>query len=89
MMPIMRDRYPNLVRFIAVDTEEDEKRFEAVGMRPVVNRSVPRGIDTAAAVLRSRHVEESKIQAWVQRQHERALQANVGAAADDAKTARL
>ena len=86
-MPVMRDRYPNLTRFIAVDTDEDKTRFEAVGMRPVVNRSVPRGIDTAAAVLRSRHVDESKIQAWMQRQHERALQANVGTAISHAKTA--
>ena len=63
MMPIMRDRYPDLARFIAVNTDEDRKRFEAVGMRPVVNRTIPQGIATAAAVLRSRHVEESKIKA--------------------------
>ncbi len=77
LMPIMRDRYPNLTRFIAVDTDEDKIRFEAVGMRPVVNRSVPRGIDLAAAVLRCQRVDEAKIQAWMRRQQERALQATV------------
>jgi len=87
LMPVMRDRYPNLTRFIAVDTDEDKVRFEAVGMWPVVNRSVPRGIDTAAAVLRSPRVDEAKIQAWMQRQQERALQANVGTAISHAKTA--
>lgn len=74
LMPIMRDRYPNLTRFIAVDTEEDKTRFEAVGMRPIVNRSFPRGIDIAASVLRNQHVEEAKIQTWMQRAQERALQ---------------
>ncbi|MDT3779340.1 cation:proton antiporter [Nitrospira sp. MA-1] len=75
LMPIMRDRYPNLTRFIAVDTEEDKTRFEAVGMRPIVNRSFPRGIDIAAAVLRNQHVDEANIQTWMQRVQERALQA--------------
>lgn len=87
LMPVMRDRYPNLTRFIAVDTDEDKVRFEAVGMWPVVNRSVPRGIDTAAVVLRAQRVDEAKIQAWMQRQQERALQANVGTAISHAKTA--
>lgn len=77
LMPVMRDRYPNLTRFIAVDTDEDKTRFEAVGMHPVVNRSIPRGIDIAAAVLRSQHVDEAKIQVWMQRQQERALQASI------------
>jgi len=77
LMPIMRDRYPNLTRFIGVDTDEDKIRFENVGMRPVVNRSVPRGIDLAAAVLRVQRVDEVRIQAWMRRQQERALQATV------------
>jgi monovalent cation:H+ antiporter-2, CPA2 family len=75
LTPIMRDRYPNLIRFIAVDSEADRARFEAIGMRPVVNRSVPRGLDVAAAVLRSQAVDEARIQAWMQRQQERALEA--------------
>lgn len=52
LTPIMRDRYPNLIRFISVDNDEDRARFEALGMRAVVTRSVPRGLDLAAAVLR-------------------------------------
>ena len=80
LMPIMRDRYPNLTRFIAVDTDEDKIRFEAVGMRPVVNRSIPRGMDIAAAVLRHQRVDEADIQAWMRRHQERALQATAGLA---------
>jgi monovalent cation:H+ antiporter-2, CPA2 family len=75
LTPIMRDRYPNLIRFITVDSEEDRARFEALGMRPVVNRSVPRGLDLAAEVLRSQGVDETRIQSWMQRQQERALEA--------------
>jgi monovalent cation:H+ antiporter-2, CPA2 family len=75
LTPIMRDRYPHLLRFIAVESEEDRARFAAIGMRPVVNRSVPRGLDLAAAVLRSQAVDEARIRAWMQRQQERALEA--------------
>jgi CPA2 family monovalent cation:H+ antiporter-2 len=73
--PIMRDRYPNLIRFITVDDDEDRARFEAIGMRPVVDRSVPRGLDLAAAVLRSQGVDEARIATWMQRQQDRALDA--------------
>jgi monovalent cation:proton antiporter-2 (CPA2) family protein len=73
LTPIMRDRYPNLIRFIAVDDDGGRARFEAIGMRAVVSRSVPRGLDLAAAVLRSQGVDEAKILAWMQRQQERAL----------------
>ena len=75
LTPIMRDRYPNLTRFIAVDTDEDKERFEAIGMQPVVTRSVPSGLDLAAAVLRRQGVEDAKIQTWMQRQQERSLAA--------------
>jgi monovalent cation:proton antiporter-2 (CPA2) family protein len=73
LSPILRDRYPNLIRFIAVDNEEDRARFEALGMRAVVNRSIPRGLDLAAAVLRAQGIDESKIVAWMQREQEHAL----------------
>ena len=74
LTPIMRDRYPNLTRFIAVDNEEDRARFGAFGMHAVVNRSVPRGLDLAAAVLRAQGVGEPKIIAWMQREQERSLE---------------
>ena len=75
LKPIMHARYPNLTRFIAVDTNDDKARFEEVGLQPVVNRSIPRGLDLAAAVLRYQRIDETKIQTWMRRQQERALQA--------------
>jgi CPA2 family monovalent cation:H+ antiporter-2 len=77
LTPIVRDRYPDLIRFIAVDDDEERARFEALGMRAVVNRSTPRGLELAAAVLRGQGVEEDRIGAWMQRQQERALEAVV------------
>lgn len=73
LKPVMQQRYPNLTRFIAVDSDDDKARLENVGLRPVVNRSFPRGLDLAAAVLRHQHIEEARIQVWMQRQQERAL----------------
>jgi monovalent cation:H+ antiporter-2, CPA2 family len=77
LTPIMHDRYPNLIRFVAVDNDEDRARFEALGMRAVINRSTPRGLDLAAAVLRAQSIDEDRIRAWMQRQQERALAAAV------------
>jgi len=73
LTPVMRQRYPHVVRFIGVDTEEDRQRFEAIGMRAVVSRSTPRGLDLAAAVLAHQGVEQRKIAAWMRRQQGRAL----------------
>ena len=77
LTPIVRDRYPDLIRFIAVDGDQDRARFEALGMRAVINRSTPRGLDLAAAVLRAQGIDEDKIRAWMQRQQKRALAAAV------------
>ena len=77
LTPIVRDRYPDLIRFIAVDGDQDRARFEALGMRAVINRSTPRGLDLAAAVLRAQGIDEDRIRAWMQRQQKRALAAAV------------
>jgi CPA2 family monovalent cation:H+ antiporter-2 len=75
LTPVIRGRYPNLQRFIAVDDEPDRVRFEALGMRAAINRSVPRGLDIAAAVLAAQGVPADKIQPWMTRYQARALEA--------------
>jgi hypothetical protein len=72
----MQDRYPDLPLFTAVDTDKDKARFDGTAIRPVINRSVPRGLDLAAEVLRFKSIDETKIQDWMQRQQERSLLAN-------------
>ncbi|HLY36406.1 MAG TPA: cation:proton antiporter [Candidatus Binatia bacterium] len=73
LTPIMRQRYPHVVRFIGVDTEEDRQRFEAIGMHAVVSRSTPHGLELAAAVLAHQGVEQRKIAGWLRREQQRAL----------------
>ena len=75
LTPLMRDRYPHVVRFVAVDTEEERARFAALGMHPVITRSVPRGLDLAAAVLVHQRVGRRASAAWMQREQQRALEA--------------
>jgi CPA2 family monovalent cation:H+ antiporter-2 len=75
LTPVMRHRYPHVVRFLAVDTEEDRQRFEAIGMRAVISRSIPKGLELAAAVLAHHGVDKRKIAAWMRRQQDRALDA--------------
>ena len=71
--PIARERYPDLIRFVPVEDAEQVTRFEEIGMSPVVDRSAPRGLDLAAAVLEAFKVEREEIDTWMRRQQERAL----------------
>src|SRR5262249_51918417 len=75
LTPVIRRLYPHIVRFIAVDGDEDRQRFEAIGMRTVISRSIPRGLELAAAVLAHHGVDRRKIAAWMGREQDRALEA--------------
>ena len=73
LAPIVQERYPNLTRFVAVETEEDKQKFESLGMKAIVTRSVPKGIALAAAVLMEHHVSGDKVQEWMREVQEEAL----------------
>ncbi|MFA0812791.1 hypothetical protein [Microbulbifer epialgicus] len=75
LQDIVASRYPNLTRFIAVDSDDEAKQYKKIGMRPIVNRSTPKGIDTVCEILRSQGIEENKIQSWVVRRQSQALEA--------------
>jgi CPA2 family monovalent cation:H+ antiporter-2 len=77
LAPTLHERYPDLPCFTAVETEEEKKQFEQLGLRPVVDRSIPRGLDLAAAVLRHQGIEEAKIEAWMRLRQERALHSDL------------
>src|SRR5262249_20410958 len=81
LTPVMRQRYPHILRFIAVDSDEERQRFEAIGMRAVISRSIPKGLELAAAVLAHHGVDERKIAAWMRREQDRALEAVASEAA--------
>ena len=73
LTPTMHERYPNLPCFIAAETDEEKSRFEELGLRPIIDRSIPRGLDLAAAVLRYQDIDEAKIENWMRLRQERAL----------------
>lgn len=74
LTPILRERYPHLKRFVAVDTAEEKAKFDALGMKAVVTRSIPRGLDLAAAVLLGHGIDEQTLYGWMRREQERALE---------------
>jgi CPA2 family monovalent cation:H+ antiporter-2 len=72
LSPISRERYPDLVRFVPVPNEAERRRFDAVGMRAVLDRGVPRGLDLAGAVLECLGLEPGAVADWQRRARERA-----------------
>jgi len=79
---VLKDRYPTLTIFVTVAAETERIRYESIGLHPVVNRSVPPGMELAAAVLRHQQADEESIETWMQRQQERVLETTnlIGAA---------
>jgi K+:H+ antiporter len=71
--PVARQRFPNLKRIAVVRDPEDAERFKSIGLLPVIDRSVPPGLDLAALVLGELSVDPDRIGAWMRRQQERAL----------------
>jgi len=74
LTPILRDRYPHLTRFVAVDTAEEKARFDILGMKAVIIQSIPKGLDLAAAVLLDYGIGERIVYEWMRRQQEQALE---------------
>jgi CPA2 family monovalent cation:H+ antiporter-2 len=73
LTPIVRERYPNAARFVSVANDEEKARFDALGMQAIVNRSVPDGLDLAAAVLKHQGAPDEKVEGWMQRLQEETL----------------
>ncbi len=74
LTPVLRERYPQLTRFISVESDAERQQYEALGMQAIVTRSIPAGLDLAAVVLRAHGVDNQRIQAWMRRQQEQLLE---------------
>lgn len=72
LTPINSHRYPDLKRFAAIGDEADRERFAAIGLRPVVDRGAPRGLELASAVLAELGIDPDAVALWRNRQRERA-----------------
>lgn len=70
---IARKRYPDLIRYIAIDDEKDRSQYEALGIKAILDRGFPKGLMVAAAVLSDQNIDERKISSWMKRQQSRAL----------------
>jgi CPA2 family monovalent cation:H+ antiporter-2 len=70
---IVHELYPGLVRYSAAADQDEAARLGALGLRAVVDRSFPPGVDLAAAVLAELGVEADAIAGWMRREQERAL----------------
>jgi CPA2 family monovalent cation:H+ antiporter-2 len=75
LTPLARQHSPHLKRFAVVHDDTERDRFRAIGMHPVLDRSVPPGLDLAQAVLTELGMEPDAIGSWMRRQQERTLEA--------------
>lgn len=74
MAPIVKQRYPNLSRYISVKDQEESKKYQELGMIAVEPISQPAGVDMASVILKKEGIESEKIAHWITRQQEQYLQ---------------
>jgi Kef-type K+ transport system membrane component KefB len=72
--PLAARSYPNLKRYAVIADAAEREAYAAAGLHPVIDRSVPRGIDIAAAILRDLRIDDDAIGGWMRRQQNRALE---------------
>lgn len=73
LTPLAAERFPDLARYVPVADAAEGTRFAELGMRPVTDRSHPRGLDLAAAVLAEFDVGRDAVAEWMRAEQERAL----------------
>jgi CPA2 family monovalent cation:H+ antiporter-2 len=71
--PLTARAFPDLRRMAVVRDESEQDAFREAGVQPVLDRSVPPGLDAASAVLRELGADDARIGAWMRRQQERSL----------------
>jgi len=74
LSPIVKQRYPNLRRFISVKNQEESVKYSKLGMVAVEPISQPAGIDMAAVILKEQGIDSEKISQWITRQQQQYLQ---------------
>ncbi len=69
--PIIRQRFPDLVRYVLVADATEAERFHEIGLHPVIGRGTL-GMNLVAEVLGGLGVGSTETTSWVERQRERA-----------------
>lgn len=65
LTPVVRDYYPSLKRYVAVDSPFERERHEKLGMEAVIVRGNPPGAELAVRLLRDLDVDKEIITAWL------------------------
>jgi monovalent cation:H+ antiporter-2, CPA2 family len=69
--PTLETLFPKVTRFVHARTEDEERAFAALGMRPMRGISEPTGSDLAAAVLQHSGIDVVRISDWLMGERER------------------
>ncbi|MBC7781406.1 MAG: cation:proton antiporter [Proteobacteria bacterium] len=73
LAPIAHARFPDLQQVAVVNDEAAAVQYRSIGVVPIVDRSMPSGLDLAVYVLGQLGVDQARIGQWMRRQHERSL----------------
>ena len=65
LSPTISQLYPDLKRIAVVADVAEAALFESIGVVPVIDRTMPRGLDLATLVLSGLGIEPARIEAWV------------------------
>lgn len=85
--PTITRRFPELVRFVAVESRLDLERYLDIGVRAHLTAGQPKGIEMVADMLFTLDIPEAEIREWMEEEAERFKIGDVSKArADDAKS---
>ncbi|HPF21893.1 MAG TPA: cation:proton antiporter [Hyphomonas sp.] len=69
--PTINRRFPNLKRFVTVDSPEEFDRYSALGIRTHLGGGQPHGIEMVIDMLTALGVPEDRVSAWLSHETER------------------
>tara|TARA_R110002049_G_scaffold2750_3_gene21841 strand:+ start:34805 stop:36487 length:1683 start_codon:yes stop_codon:yes gene_type:complete len=70
VMPVVKERFPNLTSYISVANDDQLAEFARLGMNATVNLEGTSGIALSQQILRSHGVDEDEIVNWTRRRQE-------------------
>jgi len=66
--PIVKQRYPNLCRYVSVNSLEESEKYSKLGMIAVQSISQPVGMDMVMTILKQQGIDSELISQWIKRQ---------------------
>lgn len=65
LTPIVRERYPDMIRYVAVENTSDVPRFQALGIRAHCALAEPSGIELVTDLLTGLGITQDDIAEWI------------------------